>query len=459
MRIAFVSGNRETLPDAVIPLGLLYIAASTPEDHEKQVWDLCFEEEPHAALAAHLEAWPPDIVALGMRNIQNNDYSGTADNLNYYKALIATIRSRTTAPIVLGGGGFSVMPEALTRHLQPDFGISGEGETAFVRLLEAVQRGDGDYSQVHNLHRFVDGAVVSTPPAPAFQVLDTLPMPDRRLVDPRHYAHYGIDSVQTKRGCALKCDYCTYPLIEGRSTRSRDPKLVVDEMQLSAQRVPNLRHVFLVDSVFNLPPSHAKAVCRELIARKWQIPWSAYANPIAFDQELAELMVAAGCAGIEIGADSGVDSVLDRMKKGFRSEAITRMHGICERAGLKDCYTFILGTPGETIADVRATLDFCVKLDPFAAILMVWLDDEETLDAALAGQRRALRSEIKDLVKESADDFPRWIIPPLGVNFDPVLLAMLRKTGRSGPLWQHIGLAGADRRTRRLRRTTEARIS
>jgi len=454
MRIAFVSGNRETLPDAVIPLGLLYVAASTPEHHEKRVWDLCFEPAPHAALAAHLQAWPPDVVALGMRNIQNNDYSGTADNLNYYKTLIATIRSCTAAPIVLGGGGFSVMPAALTRHLQPDFGISGEGETAFGHLLEALQRGDGDFSQVHNLHRFIDGAVISTPPAPAFQMLDALPVPDRRLVDPRHYAQYGIDSLQTKRGCALKCDYCTYPLIEGRTMRTRDPAAVVDEMQLSLQRVPNLRHLFVVDSVFNLPPSHAKAVCRELIARNWQLPWSAYANPIAFDEELAELMVAAGCAGVEIGADSGVDAVLDRMKKGFRSEAITRMHAICERAGLKDCYTFILGTPGETIGDVRETLDFCVELNPFAAILMVWLDDEETLDPLLASDRRALRGEIKELVQQRANDFPRWIIPPLGVNFDPALLAMLRKMGKSGPLWQHIQMAGSDRRTRRLLRTT-----
>ena len=457
MRIAFVSANRENMPDAVIPLGLLYVVAATPARHETVVWDLCFEDEPLAALARHLDAFGPDVVAIGMRNIQNHDYTGTADNLRYYRSLFATVRAHSAAPVVLGGGGFSVMPEALLRHLQPDFGIAGEGETAFVRLLEAIERGDGDFGTVPNLFRLVDGEVVATPPAPAFQVLDTLQVPDRRLVDARHYARYGIDSVQTKRGCALHCDYCTYPIIEGRSTRSRDPVRVVDEMFLSLERAPSIRHFFIVDSVFNLPPSHAKAVCRELIARRWQVPWSAYANPIAFDQELADLMVAAGCAGVEIGADSGVDAVLDRMRKGFRSEAITRMHAVCQRAGLRDCYTFILGTPGESIADACATLDFCTNLDPFAAILMVWLDDTEALDAALAAQRRQLREEIKSVVRQKAEEFPRWIIPPLGVNFDPVLLDMLRRSGRSGPLWQHIQLAGSDQRARRLKRTVEAR--
>ena len=43
MRIAFVSGNQEKLPDAVVPLGLLYVMASTPEHHERTLIDLCFE--------------------------------------------------------------------------------------------------------------------------------------------------------------------------------------------------------------------------------------------------------------------------------------------------------------------------------------------------------------------------------------------------------------------------------
>ena len=33
MRVALVSGNREQLPDAVIPLGILYVEASLPGRH------------------------------------------------------------------------------------------------------------------------------------------------------------------------------------------------------------------------------------------------------------------------------------------------------------------------------------------------------------------------------------------------------------------------------------------
>ena len=116
-------------------------------------------------------------------------------------------------------------------------------------------------------------------------------------------------------------------------------------------------------------------------------------------------------------------------------------------AGLKDCQTFILGTRGETLDHVRRTLDFVVDLDPFAAILMVWIDDYEALDAALALERRRLREEIFAVLREGKHEFPRWIIPPLGVNHEPPLPPPAPR-GIRGPLWQHSRRLIADRRGR-----------
>jgi radical SAM superfamily enzyme YgiQ (UPF0313 family) len=437
MRIAFVSGNRETLPDAVIPLGLLYLMASTPSRHEKRLLDLCFERDPELALRTGLEAFAPDLVALGVRNIQNNDYSGIRDNLDYYAALIAVTREVTDAPIVLGGGGFSVMPRKLMAHLRPDYGIAGEGERAFPQLVEALE-GESDLDGIGNLHRFRSGELVSNPPAPQFLDMNKLPWPDRAQVESRYYRDYGIDSVQTKRGCPLRCDYCTYPAIEGRVGRVRDPAAVVDEMFGVLDQQPETRHFFVVDSVFNLPKAHAKNVCRELIARNWKTPWTCYANPLGFDAELAELARAAGCAGMEIGSDSGCDEVLKRLRKGFTVDRIRDLRALCDAAGLPDCHTFILGTRGETLDHVHRTLDFIVELDPFSAILMVWVDDYESLDPTLRRQRMAFRERIHAILLERKDQYPHWIIPPLGVNFDRRLFRRLRRAGLHGPLWQYM---------------------
>jgi radical SAM superfamily enzyme YgiQ (UPF0313 family) len=437
MRVAFVSGNREKLPDAAIPLGLLYLIASTSERHSKILVDLCFEEDPSEVLTRRVLEFQPEVVALGMRNIQNADYSGMNNIVDYYGELLTVIRAASASPVVMGGSGFSVMPRELMERLRPDYGISGEAELAFPALLAAIETGEG-FERIGNLHRFQGGELTSTSPPSSFLDMNALPSPDRSLVDARYYERFGIESLQTKRGCPLKCDYCTYPIIEGRVGRLRDPRAVVEELLTMLEQQPETKHVFVVDSVFNLPRSHAKAVCREMIEHGTTVPWTCYANPLGFDGELAGLMAQAGCAGMEVGADSGSNEVLRRLRKGFTTDQIRSLHEFARDSGIPDCHSFILGTPGETFDDVLRTLDFIVDLDPFSAILMLWIDDSEALDSERARQRLRLRESILHLLEEHKSEFPWWSIPPIGVNYNPRLFEFLRARGFHGPLWQHI---------------------
>lgn len=442
MRIAFVSGNREKLPDPVIPLGILYVMEATPAHHERVLIDLCFARDPQATLAAELAAFGPDLVAIGMRNIQSNDYAGTADQIAHYRGLVEVARKAAPAPIAVGGSGFSVMPRALMEQLRPDFGIAGEAERAFPQLVDALEAGTSAFASIGNLHWFDGESLCSNPAAADFLDMNALPRPDRSRVDPRYYERYGIDAIQTKRGCPLRCDYCTYPLIEGRVGRTRDPVAVVDEMFHALEQNPSTRHFFIVDSVFNLPKTHAKAVCRELIARHWSVPWTCYANPLGFDREFAEVARDAGCAGMEIGSDSGCDEVLARLRKGFTTAQIRSLHEICAATGIRDCHTFILGTRGESLDDVRRTLAFAIDLAPRASIFMMWIDDQEAIDPVLRARHETLRARIAEILLAETPAHPTWIIPPLRVNFGERLFSRLRRSGLHGPLWQH-GLPSA----------------
>jgi hypothetical protein len=130
--------------------------------------------------------------------------------------------------------------------------------------------------------------------------------------------------------------------------------------------------------------------------------------------------------------------VLARLRKGFTVADIRRIHRQCQTAGIPDCHTFILGTRGETLDDVRRSLDFVVDLDPFAAILMIWIDDYEALDPGLRASRLALRSDIEALLVDRKHQYAHWAIPPLGVNFGASLFAKLRRQGCHGPMWQHM---------------------
>ena len=205
MRIAFISANREKMPDAVIPIGLLHVMAAVPERHEKLFWDLCFVSDPLATIADKLRQQPPDLVAIGLRNIQNMDYTNLTVNLDYYRRLVATVREHSAAPVVLGGGGFSVMPAELMEALGADYGIAGEGERAFAQLLDQLERPSPTLAHIERLHYRVDGVLHSNHSMLEPLDVDAQPQADRSVLPERYYSEYGIESLQTKRGCPLHC--------------------------------------------------------------------------------------------------------------------------------------------------------------------------------------------------------------------------------------------------------------
>lgn len=437
MRIAFVSPNREHLPDPVLPLGVLYMMGVVGETHERTLIDLCFEDKPLQTLADRLSEFGPDLVAVSMRNIQNADYTDTGTTLAYYDEIMRTVRQHTGAPVVMGGGGFSLIPVELMVRFCLDYGITGEGERAFAELVARLAEGSHDVTGIPNLLGGRNAPQGGGLYEREFLDLRRNIQPDRHWVDPRYYQYSGITSIQTKRGCAMQCDYCTYPLIEGRAIRQRVGDVVADEWEAMIEEHPAIDHVFIVDSVFNLPPHHAREVCDALISRRIETPWTCYLNPVRFDQGLADAMARSGCKGVEIGSDSGTNEGLTRLKKGFTTEKIRQTSRICRSAGIKDCHTFILGTRGESLDDVKRSLDFIEDLDPYSAILMAYKDDREAVDDKLAAELGAFRALVLETIRVHAAPKTRWVVPSLGMRFSRRLFSALRKGGIRGPLWQH----------------------
>ncbi len=136
MRVAYVSVNRESLPDAVIPIGLLYLMAATPDRHEKLLLDLCFEAEPLAFLAAGLAGFQPDVVAIGIRNLQNMDYTNMSANLDFCRRVVATVRANSTARIVLGGLRHCAVSFQVHLHATELVHLYGPAVPAVAPLLE-----------------------------------------------------------------------------------------------------------------------------------------------------------------------------------------------------------------------------------------------------------------------------------------------------------------------------------
>lgn len=436
LRVLLVSANRERLPSPAVPLGVLYVAgAARARGHEVRVLDLCFEADPEAAVRDAIGEYGPDVVGLGVRNLHTNAYDGTEHLLAGYDAVAAAIRASTRAPLVVGGAGFSLRPRALLERLGADHGVVGEGEDAFAKLLDALGEGrtpprlaaEGPGSGLVALGRGSPGV----PRAGA--ALDLLAPPARDLVDPRYYAFDGTDNVQTKRGCAFECAYCDYPDLEGHKVRVRDPEAVADEFEQRAH-TKDVSCIFFVDSVFNVPRSHALAVCRAIERRRVGLPWVCYASPVGLDDEMVGAMARAGCVGVEVGSDSGSDEILARLSKPFATGAIVRARELFRRHGIQQCHTFVVGAAGETPEEAERTLEFVERLEPDVAVFMAFMEDREERGVHVAAHRDALLA----LLLREAHRHSGWVVPELGVRFGPKVLQFVERNGLKGPSWLHL---------------------
>ena len=305
MRVLLVSANREHIPDPIFPLGLAYIASAAQQaGHEIAVADLCFGNQPIRDLQRQLRSFAPEVVGLSIRNVDNAAYPLTVDYLPRHREVVDAIRATTSvttsATIVLGGSGFSILPEAYMQVLDGDFGITGQAEQTFAALLDALGKNldPANIPGVLSKHprRGADGSIRMPSPVPV-RWGDGL-RPARHLFD---YARYirrgGCGNIQTKRGCVFTCNYCTYPLLEGNRFQQRSAKDVVDEInELQLEYGPH--PLFFVDSILNFPRGHVEGICEEILRRKLKVRWSCYATPVKLDGNQAQLMARAGCESI-----------------------------------------------------------------------------------------------------------------------------------------------------------------
>ena len=140
MRVLLISANTERINMPTPPLGLGLVAAATRQaGHEVTFLDLLSETEPDLAVQRAIEAGCPEVIGISVRNIDDQDMQSRRFLLKPLKSLVVACRARTDVPIVLGGAGYSLFPDAALAYLGADLGIRGEGEAIFPALLERLR--------------------------------------------------------------------------------------------------------------------------------------------------------------------------------------------------------------------------------------------------------------------------------------------------------------------------------
>jgi len=355
--------NSNLMQPPVAPLALDYIAQVLEESRfQVDILDLCFSPDYTLSIAEYFASTEVLAVAVSFRNTDDSSFATKRSFFPQLKSIVDCLKANTTMPIILGGAGFSVMPEAVLHYCGLDLGVWGEGEYSLPLLLTKMASGEGFYDIPALLYRVGDGFHFNPP---HFLDLSRMSTPRRSFINNRRYFEEGgMNCLETKRGCPQGCIYCADPLSKGRKIRLRSPKSVADEMQALVDQ--GIDHVHLCDSEFNIPEHHAKEVCMEIINRGLgeRVRWYAYASPVPFSQELASLLRGAGCAGINFGADSACDRVLRILGRDFCVKDLRSTARFCREAGIVFMYDLLLGAPEETRQSLKETIQTMKEISP-----------------------------------------------------------------------------------------------
>lgn len=194
--------------------------------------------------------------------------------------------------------------------------------------------------------------------------LNDLPAPDYSLFDFSLYQashsaqifenqNFGrIGVLAYSRGCPFKCGFCFQALVP-RSVRNH-PLQVVEQALRQLIEVHQCGCLFWEDLNFTLYKQHTLEICNLL--KKYNVPYVIQTRVERIDQEIATALAESGCYKVEIGVESGVDSILQQFNKRITWQDVEHAVQVARQAGIPRGIAFAgLFAPGETMATIKET--------------------------------------------------------------------------------------------------------
>lgn len=353
-KILLVNANLVQQPYPVPPSGLCMIARSLNGFRVKVLDALQLSED---EFVAGVREFDPDFAGCSIRNVDSTSRETPDFYLpGIHSRIIAPLKKYCRGPVILGGSGFSIFPEAMLRYFGLNYGIvSGDGETLSA-LLQKLSSGE-DPGEIPGLCTLSAGGEFALIPGNSYSNF-ILPAAVYDFIDCNPYLKRGAYGIRTKTGCSHQCVYCTYPGIEGREFILRKASDVVDEIRLAVEALGNVMFEF-TDSTFNDPPGHAEAICGAVIDSGLKIRLRTMGiNPANASPSLFNLMKRAGFVQMDCTPDTASAAMLKNLGKNFGKEQLTRAaRYICE-SGLPAMWFFVFGGPGESRSSIRETFAF-----------------------------------------------------------------------------------------------------
>lgn len=377
------------------PIGLAYLASSLQFDgHEVEILDCQTEKKTSSPIPSEMsylkDFYPIDDrspfklytgfyhFGMGWDEIRKEIEASRADVFGisssftpYYGEALKVAQlikeSDSKRIVALGGSHVSCDPEGVLKSPWVDYIILGEGERRFPALVEQIQRGRGrNLLGIDGVGYRTDGEIRIHPLQGFIQDLDSLPFPERGLLDQDRYRINRKRSTMliTSRGCPHGCAYCSAHLVMGSSFRGRSPENILQEM-IACHQEYGIDAFDVEDDNFTFDFKRAKELMTRIIKTFGEGRFELSAmNGVSFaslDRELLSLMKRSGFRTLNLSYVSTDLSTKKRMKRPQSEADFDRILKEAEAVGLNVVAYAILGIPGQTLEEMVSTLVYLME--------------------------------------------------------------------------------------------------
>ena len=335
MKILLVNPHEPTIYYGAPPINLLMLAGYIMKfGHQVVIVDCVVEQK----FEEMLTKFNPDIVGI----------TGTTIVISQTYKLADYARSKGFK-VMIGGIHATIFPEEAKQHA--DVVVVGEGELILKEILD------------NNL----EGIVYGKP----LEDLNEIPILPYHLINMEFYLNFKariftmcpqefrVASLVTSKGCTHNCSFC-HNSFRGLKYRSMSPEHICDELEFLIKNYKINAVFFIEDNMFQ-DQDRIRNLCYEMDRRNIKLFWGANSRVDSLDEKTLILARQTGLRQITFGWESGSQKMLNAYLKGVTVKQNEDSIKLCNKLDIFPNGTIMIGGPGETIEDVKKTVDFVVN--------------------------------------------------------------------------------------------------